>query len=62
MKGETRKERDEEGRKEGRKNKKEGKKEEKERGERPVEVDFLGSFGIYVERVVRAYLYRRVDQ
>lgn len=51
-----------EGRKEGKIKKKEKRKRKKERGERPVEVDFLGSFGIYVERVVRAYLYRRVDQ
>lgn len=43
MKSETKKGRDEERGREERKNKKEGR--ERERGERPVEVDFLGSFG-----------------
>lgn len=60
LKGETRKER-----KEGRKNKKEGKKEEKEVNvqSRWISLQVLVYIYIYmVERVVRAYLYRRVDQ
>lgn len=58
MKGETKKGRDEERGREERKNKKEGRESEKEVN---VQSRWI-SLEVSVERVVRAYLYRRVDQ